>query len=345
MAAAQPTTVGFQGSGGQPVLRSNRERAAEANQLLRHCGMCELKCGVDRTAGQRGRCGLDSGSHLYKVYVSGNEERELLPALRVFLGGCNLRCAFCDEAPDAFEADRGALVAAIDLAAELSRAVQSGIRTISVLGGEPTLHTHTILELADRAPCHLPLAINTNMYMTPAVLELLDGVVDWYLADFKFGNDECARRIAGVPDYSAILRRNLPIAARSANVIVRHVLLPGHLECCFRPVVDWCAGNLPGQRFQLYTGYVPCNVRDGELSRFNTPAEIAAAEAYLRDSGLEMQAPGKRGDCPPPPAAHGSHGDVTVTLGADGNVYCHDLPPEFAELLAGFQTPRTTNCH
>jgi hypothetical protein len=41
-------------------------------------------------------------------------------------------------------------------------------------------------------------------------------------------------------------------------VIVRHVLVPGHFECCFRPLTNWLAAHLPHIRFQLYDGYVPC---------------------------------------------------------------------------------------
>jgi putative pyruvate formate lyase activating enzyme len=225
------------------------------------------------------------------------------------------------------------------LGAELSQAVQRGVKTISLLGGEPTVHAHTILELAAAAPQRLPLALNTNMYMTPAVLDLLDGVVDWYLADFKFGRDTCAERIADVPNYTAVVQRNLRLAAARANVIVRHVLLPGHLECCFRPIVDWLGRTLPGARFQLYPGYVPCGAGgdDPALGRLNTRAEVCAAEAYLRKTSLRTAAASPHADPPRSPASAAGTGDVTITLGVDGHVYCHDLTPEVSAALAALR--------
>jgi len=329
------TSTDLLGSGPLPLAA----RLEAAQRLLRRCGMCELHCNVDRGSGERGRCGLSDASLVYKTYLSGNEEAELWPALRVFLGGCNLRCQFCDEAPDAFRTDLGRRVTPAQLGAELSQAVQRGVKTISLLGGEPTIHAHTILALAAAAPRRLPLALNTNMYTTPIVLDLLDGVVDWYLADFKFGNDACARRIADIPNYTAIVRRNLRLATARANVIVRHVLLPGHLECCFRPIVDWLDESLPGTRFQLYPGYVPCGVGgdDPVLGRLNTPDEVRAAEAYLRKTSLRTAAASPHADPPGAPASAAGAGDVTITLGVDGHVYCHDLAPEVSAALAALR--------
>ncbi|MEW6251533.1 MAG: radical SAM protein [Planctomycetota bacterium] len=298
--------------------------------------MCTLRCGVDRAAGERGPCRLAGTSRVYKTYVSLNEEPELVPALRVFLGGCNFRCPWCDEAPAAFR-DAGQPIEAGTWAHELAAALAGGVRTISILGGEPSLHVHTLLAVARAAPWPLSISLNSNMYMTPEVLELLAGVIGHYLADFKFGNDTCARQLAGVPDYLATVTSNLRLAAAQAHVVVRHVLMPGHFECCFRPVVDWLETHLPGARFQLYPGYVPCGpaARDSRLGRLNQRAEIAAAWACLEPRGLKL-------DSPAPaevrigvtPLARG-HGELGLTIGADGKLYCHDLTPELAATLAG----------
>lgn len=317
-----------------PPVEELRRRTARADRLLAACELCELRCGVNRRAGRRARCGLGAASHLYKSYVSLNEEPGLSPALRVFLGGCNFRCRWCDEAPQAFD-DTGGVVRARTWAAELHAAVAAGVRCISVLGGEPTLHVHTLLALAVAAERPLPIALNTNLYMTPAVLDLLDGVVGHWLADFKFGNDACARRFAGVPDYLRVVTRNLRRLGAEPGLIVRHVLLPGHFDCCFRPVVEWLGTELPGTRFQLYPGYVPCGpaARDAQIGRLNTRAEVAAALAELTERPLVTVA------APPEPlpaitAAGGGHGELRVTIGADGRVYCHDLTPGLAAVLA-----------
>ncbi|MCB9858780.1 MAG: radical SAM protein [Phycisphaerales bacterium] len=224
--------------------------------------------------------------------MSLTEEPEVRPAVRVYLGGCNFRCRFCDTAPACFEATSGQRVDPKVLAGELAAAVESGAKSISVLGGEPTIHLHTLLELAEASARHLPLAINTNLYMTAEVIDLLDGVVSLYLADFKFGNDACARRLASVPHYFEAVTRNLLRIDGKTPMIVRHLLMPGHMACCFRPVVDWLSCHLPGARFQLYTGFVPCYRAkdDPTISRLNSRREIQEAVDYLKGKNLNWDA-------------------------------------------------------
>ncbi|HEV3007182.1 MAG TPA: hypothetical protein VGX78_22120, partial [Pirellulales bacterium] len=86
---------------------------------------------------------------------------------------------------------------------------------------------------------------------------LIAGVVDVYVADFKFGNDGCARRIAGVEDYVETVTRNLLLVAEQNDLIVRHLLLPGHFDCCYRPVVAWLRRKLPRTKFSIRDGYLP----------------------------------------------------------------------------------------
>ena len=82
-----------------------------------------------------------------------------------------------------------------------------------------------------------PVVWKSDFYGTPDAFELLNGIVDVYVADFKFGNDACAYRLAKVDRYVSILTRNL-VAANQGDLIVRHLLLPGHFECCYRPIVE-----------------------------------------------------------------------------------------------------------
>lgn len=193
------------------------------------------------------------------------EEVELLPSYMVYLGGCNFRCEFCVQAPVCFDPARGERVDPEALAAYCIDLVARGAKTINLLGGEPSLHLHTILEVAAAAAESghaLPLVLNSNFYMTPEVLHLLDGVVSVYLADFKFGNDACAARIAGVDRYVEVLERNLLAAhahaARSgATLLIRHLLMPGHHECCLAPVARFVAASLPGATFHVMDSYVP----------------------------------------------------------------------------------------
>ncbi len=264
-------------------------RIRAARQALRQCEACEIRCGANRLGGERAPCRLGSATHCFRKYVSLTEEAELVPALRVYLAGCNFRCRFCNTAPECFKPEHVERVSPAVFAAELEAAVAAGVRTINLLGGEPSLHVHTILEIAAAAGRPLPLVLNTNAFMTPHVIDWLAGAIDVYLADFKFGNDDCAKRLAGIARYLEVVTRNLKALSSTATLFVRHLLIPGHLECCFRPVVDWLSDNLPGVRFQLMTGYVPWWRAESEcdLGRLNPRGAIREAVEYLEGRNLK----------------------------------------------------------
>jgi len=222
----------------------------------------------------------------------------------VYFAGCNFRCRFCVQAPDCFDPQRGVEAAAAALAADMRSKIDRGARTINLIGGEPSIHLHTILELAaaDAERCgatgaeRLPLMLNSNMYMTPEVIDALAGIITVYIADFKFGNDGCGRAIAGVERYVETVSRNLLHASACARVIVRHLVMPGHLDCCLRPVAAWIAAHLPTTEFTLMQGYSPswrATSRAGstpELARFATQAEADRAEEIVAEYGLRRSA-------------------------------------------------------
>jgi putative pyruvate formate lyase activating enzyme len=264
------------------------ERAARARTMLRSCKLCERRCGVDRTNGERAPCGLNDETWCFKRHVSYAEELPLLPSYMVYLGGCNFRCRFCVQAPSCFDPKLGSQIHAKDAESDFQHIVSRGARTINLLGGEPSLHLHTILEIAAEAHEPLPLVLNSNMYMTPDVLALLDGVIKMYLADFKFGCDACARSLAGVDRYVEVVTRNLELASAQAPMIVRHLLMPGHFECCFRPVVHWLAEHLPEVPFTLMLGYVPAwrASMDETLARTLHQSQCDEAEALVASLGL-----------------------------------------------------------
>lgn len=231
--------------------------------MLSSCELCEIRCGANRTAGERAPCGLGTQSWCFKRHISYAEEMELIPSYMVYMGGCNFRCKFCVQAPYCFMTDRGALLEPEAASADFRAVIARGGRTINLLGGEPSLHLHTILEIAAAdassvaAGSRLPLVLNSNMYMTPRVIELLEGVVTLYLADLKFGNDACAQGLASIARYWEVVTRNLLAAGESTPVLVRHLAMPGHIDCCLRPVAAWMERNLPEVGFNVGRGYVP----------------------------------------------------------------------------------------
>ncbi|MCX5688439.1 MAG: radical SAM protein [Planctomycetota bacterium] len=275
-----------------PDAEEIARRASVAAGMLRSCELCERRCRVDRTKGERAPCGLGVQTSCFKRHVSYAEEAMLLPSYMVYLAACNFRCRFCVQAPACFDANAGLPLDATAAAADFRRVVDQGAASINLLGGEPSLHLHTILDIAAAAGNQpLPLVLNTNMYMTPQVIDLLEGVISLYIADYKFGNDTCAARLASIPDYTRITTRNLRHAAATTPVIIRHLVMPGHIDCCLRPVVRWVAEQMPTTPFTLMTSYVPgwlaeSSLAASELSRPLSRAEAVLAESIVKEAGL-----------------------------------------------------------
>lgn len=155
------------------------------------------------------------------------------------------------------------------IATAARRALASGARSVMLLGGEPTIHLPSALELAARLPDDATLVWKTNAHGTHEARELLQGVFDVWVADLKFGNDACAERLARVRGYQEIVRENLLWARKHTRLIVRHLLMPGHLECCWRPVAEWLSTELPAVEVSLREGFWPAwfSGRHAELDR------------------------------------------------------------------------------
>jgi putative pyruvate formate lyase activating enzyme len=233
------------------------ERLAAARRHYRSCQLCEHRCGADRAAGERGPCKAGPVPRVFRHRVEYSEESELVPSHLIYLSGCDLRCVFCISEANAFDPRRGEPLTPEFFRAALAWGRSQGARTLQWVGGEPTVHLPAILDVMAGAP-ELPRVVwKTDAYGTPAALELLRGVADVYVADFKFGNDACARRLAGVERYTEVVTRNLTAAAGQGELIVRHLLLPGHQECCYVTIVAWLKEHLPGVKFSLRDGFLP----------------------------------------------------------------------------------------
>jgi putative pyruvate formate lyase activating enzyme len=261
-----------------------------ARRHYQQCGLCEHRCGVDRTGPERGPCKAGVVARVFRQRVEYGDERELIPSHLFYLSGCDLRCVFCINEINAFDPGRGQPLTADFFGPAIAEGLRQGARTLQWVGGEPTIHLPAILEAM--AGCvRLPRVVwKTDLHGTPEAFELLGGVVDTYLADFKFGNDECAQRIAKIGRYMEILTRNLQLVARQGDLIVRHLLLPGHFECCVRPIVAWLVEHMPSVKFSLRDGYLP-HWQAGhylELARPLATLEANDARNLASDAGLRL---------------------------------------------------------
>jgi putative pyruvate formate lyase activating enzyme len=126
------------------------------------------------------------------------------------------------------------------------------------------------------------------MYYNVCVDTLLRGFVDIYLADLKCGNSRCAEALLDASDYIDVARRNIRSASEHSNLVIRHLLLPGHAECCLRPTLQWVAAEIPDAKVSLRMDYVPPAEAVSAPEDYLTSPETNAAVDRARELGLKL---------------------------------------------------------
>jgi putative pyruvate formate lyase activating enzyme len=258
-----------------------------AARIMERCYFCEIRCGANRYK-RPGACGVDYQSHYYSEFLHYGEEPELVPSHTIFFEGCTFACAYCQNWTIATEI-RGNIVDPKEMARLIEVRHREGGKNVNFVGGDPTPHLHTILEIVKHLDVNVPTVWNSNMYITPESMKLLEGTVDVFLGDFRYGNDEHASRYSSGSNYWAVTTRAFLNAKSQADILVRQLVLPGHVECCTKPIVEWCAQNLgKNVRFNLMFQYFP-EYRASmypEIDRTLTGDEIRRAMEIVNGAGL-----------------------------------------------------------
>jgi len=208
--------------------RELRLRAAEARRHYARCDLCAHLCGVDRRHGPAGVCQEDDGLSLAGAGVHYGEEPQLVPSGLILIAGCNLSCQSCETWSFSLERRGTVRTSAEQLAALLLDLEKSGAANANFV--TPTHVLPVLLEALAVAAEHgwsLPVVWNCGGYESIEALRLLEGVVDVYLPDAKYGDDAVAYELSGCKRYTAALDRSLREMHRQAEVIVRHLVLPG----------------------------------------------------------------------------------------------------------------------
>jgi putative pyruvate formate lyase activating enzyme len=262
-----------------------RRAAKAASMADASCRLCAHKCSVPRA---QGVCGVDvSRVASEKIHVG--EETVISPSHALFLSGCNARCSFCQAHRFSQNPSFGPAVSPSAVARRIEQRKREGARNVNLVGGEPTPHLPFILEARSMVRCDVKVVWNSNMYISDDALDLLDGVVDIYLADLKFGNDRCAVQLAGLNNYLSTLQRSFS-RATEARLLVRHLVLPGHLECCTRPALEWLREVAPSSELSLLLNYFPDYRADGSLTRELSIDEARTAISWARELGFTLVA-------------------------------------------------------
>ena len=264
-----------------------------------NCTLCPRRCGVDRTAGERGWCGAPGTALVAKAMLHKWEEPVLAGdggSGAVFFGGCTLGCKYCQN-----RAISGSPVGTAFTSGELRRLFQEligqGAENIDLV--TPTHYLPTILPaLTPKLP--VPVVYNCGGYERVETLKALEGKIDIYLPDLKYADPELAQRLSGARNYFPVAKAAIREMYRQTGpvqwdgdrvtrgVIIRHLILPGHVENSLK-VLDWIGEHFaPGQVLvSLMRQYTPMGGLPAPFDRRITDEEYEAVLSWMYLNGLE----------------------------------------------------------
>jgi putative pyruvate formate lyase activating enzyme len=288
------------------------ERRAEAlMRMLAACNICPRDCGNDRLKDEPAACysGLLPIVSSYTAHFG--EEPCLVGtggAGNVFMGLCNLRCVYCQnyQISQTFREQRKNEISIERLAEVFLELQDRGCHNINWVS--PTHFVPQLVKallIAAKRGLHLPVVYNTNAYDSVEVLKLLGGIVDVYLPDLKYSQDEAGMLYSKVPRYVAHSRAAisemysqmgdaLSVGADGIverGLIVRLLVLPNDAAGIYESL-KWIKEELsPRVAVSLMAQYFPTNKVDGDryplLSRKIRWSEWLSAIEHMED--LEME--------------------------------------------------------
>jgi putative pyruvate formate lyase activating enzyme len=224
--------------------RELSRRAAALRALSSPCRLCPRECGVERLKGGRGFCRVGTRPWVSSVGPHFGEEPELVGrggSGTIFFSGCNLHCVFCQNHTIS-QGGEGQEISVGELAESMLRLETLGCHNINLV--TPTHQAPQIVEAlatARERGLRLPIVWNCGGYESVEVLEVLDGIVDIYMPDFKYGDSETAARYSSAPGYFEVAKAALSEIDRQVGelvvengiarrgLLVRHLVLPNGL--------------------------------------------------------------------------------------------------------------------
>ncbi|MBR9690742.1 radical SAM protein [Candidatus Woesearchaeota archaeon] len=266
------------------------KKIKQVEKILGSCELCERKCKVNRLAGELGVCKVGITPKIFGAYTHMGEEAELIPSATLFFSGCTMKCDYCQNAPDSMSPEHGNEWFEEDIAKWIEQKFKEGCRNVNFVGGDPTPYLFNMLKALKLCGADTPVVWNSNAYYSEKTAEILKDIVDVYLLDFRYFKEGCARRLSDAKNYPKAAMRNLLGASKDAELLIRLLLMPGHIGCDAKPILKWIKENLGGwARVNLLAQYHPSwhAKKHVELSRRLTHIEYQEVVDYAKDIGLK----------------------------------------------------------
>ncbi|MBU4488736.1 MAG: 4Fe-4S cluster-binding domain-containing protein [Candidatus Omnitrophica bacterium] len=215
-------------------------------RLLKNCAACPRKCGVNRLKNELGFCKAGKVAEVYSAHLHLGEEPPISGqngSGTIFFAHCNLRCVYCQNY-QLSQIENGKPFETEDLAGLMLSLQKEKAHNINLV--TPTHYAPQIREailLAHKGGLNIPIVYNTSGYEGISTLQLLDGIVDVYLADMRYGDNKYALQYSTAPDYVEVNQAAVKEMHRQAGdlkladngiavrgLIIRHLILPHNIS-------------------------------------------------------------------------------------------------------------------
>lgn len=207
---------------------------------MKKCTLCPRKCGADRREG-KGVCGGSSRLKIARAMPHLWEE----PCISgergsgaIFFSGCTLRCSYCQNY-EISSGNRGRVISKKRFEEILFELKEKGVHNINLVTADHYVEIIAPILARVKGELGLPIVFNCSGYESEEMLALLDGIVDIYLADYKYADNSLGLRFSRVPDYADVAKKALKIMHRQVGdpvfdekgmllrgLVVRHLVLP-----------------------------------------------------------------------------------------------------------------------
>ncbi len=213
----------------------------ECLHYLEHCMLCPRKCGINRLNGMRGYCMIGKNVKVSAYNIHFGEEPPISGVSgsgTIFFAGCNLRCVFCQNYPIS-QLNNGNEISICNLSDIMIELQDRGAHNINFV-----TPTHVIPQIisaisgAREKGLNIPIVYNSGGYESVESLKLLEGMVDIYMPDIKYSDDNMAEKYSGAQGYWNIAKEAVKEMYRQVGtlkiqngiaergLLIRHLVLP-----------------------------------------------------------------------------------------------------------------------
>ena len=281
-----------------------QKRINQAYKFLESCKLCPHCCKVNRIAGQKGICRSTAELKISSFNAHFGEEPPISGVYgsgTIFFTNCTLRCIYCQNYPIS-QLSNGNTISVSDLSSIMLTLQKQRCHNINLV--TPTHFVPQILKAVAQARTSglkIPLVYNTSGYESSETLKLLDGIIDIYLPDAKYAEDDIAEKYSKAEKYSLVNKDALREMYRQvgnlrmsksgiavSGLIIRHLVLPQNLSGTDK-ILTWVAENISKKTYiSLMAQYFPAFQASEypALSSRISKDEYKRARKYFDNSGL-----------------------------------------------------------